>query len=599
MTLGADVAAVGLDDVLDDGQAQTGASLLPRSGGVDTVEALEDARERLLGNARTVIDDRDFDGIPRGIETGGDGDVALGAAVLDGVVDEVDEHLLEAVEVGADGKGFGNFVGEGDEPGAGAGGEVFEHAGCEGAEVAPLAVDDAAALFELGDGEKILDEEGEPVGVLLDGLKEFEAENGVVAGSIQEGFDVAFDDGDGCAEFVAHVGDEFAAGGLEFLEACDVVEDEDDPALRAGGVLEGGGVDFQAAGRGTVEGQFQPQGLAFGAGAVGEIRQFVASKAFQQGAAVGVRAEFEEAFDGLVDQADAAFGVEDDEALDHAIEDHLTAGMLLFEFATESLPRFAEALIEVSEAGPEFPSLALPREEGCGQTCEGEQRDEEPHGGIRAGSRLGGLFLDEPVANTPHGVEIAGGAPQLFAKPPHVGVHGPGVDDVVVLPDVLEQLIAGLDASSALHEGREELELGGGEFDAFAGNGDKVSGDVEGEVADLEVVGLLFRLLTSFDELAHAQDEFAGAERFGDVVVGAQLEAKDAVNLGGLGSEHNDRDAGGGGVAAQEFADLEPVDLGEHDVEEDEIRGLEPGRFEGRGAVVGGDDIEAGGLEIE
>ena len=65
--------------------------------------------------------------------------------------------------------------------------------------------------------------------------------------------------------------------------------------------------------------------------------------------------------------------------------------------------------------------------------------------------------------------------------------------------------------------------------------------------------------------------ELAHAERLGDVVVGAELEAEDLVDLLGLGGEHDDRH---GAARAQAPADLEAVELGHHHVEHDEVEGL-------------------------
>ena len=66
----------------------------------------------------------------------------------------------------------------------------------------------------------------------------------------------------------------------------------------------------------------------------------------------------------------------------------------------------------------------------------------------------------------------------------------------------------------------------------------------------------------------HAGAELAQRERLGDVVVGAELEAEDLVDLLGLGREHDDRHRR---ARAQAPAHLEPVDAGHHHVEHDEV----------------------------
>ena len=58
---GPDASAVGLDDVLDDGQAQAGAAGLAGAGFVNAVEALEDAVEVLGGDAGAEVLDGELD----------------------------------------------------------------------------------------------------------------------------------------------------------------------------------------------------------------------------------------------------------------------------------------------------------------------------------------------------------------------------------------------------------------------------------------------------------------------------------------------------------------------------------------------------------
>ena len=50
--------------------------------------------------------------------------------------------------------------------------------------------------------------------------------------------------------------------------------------------------------------------------------------------------------------------------------------------------------------------------------------------------------LDKPVANTSDGVEVSGCAPQFFPQAAHVSVHRAGVDEIVILPDILQESFA-------------------------------------------------------------------------------------------------------------------------------------------------------------
>jgi len=123
--------------------------------------------------------------------------------------------------------------------------------------------------------------------------------------------------------------------------------------------------------------------------------------------------------------------------------------------------------------------------------------------------------------------------------------------------------------------------------------------DVNQEVAHLNAIGRLVGLGAAAEEVLHAQHQFARTERLGDVIVGAELEAEHAVQFRRLGGQHDDGDCGGGRVTAQDFADLEPVHLGQHEVEEDQVRGEGAGLLQGLVAVARRDHVKTGATEIE
>src|SRR4051794_6680584 len=91
-----------------------------------------------------------------------------------------------------------------------------------------------------------------------------------------------------------------------------------------------------------------------------------------------------------------------------------------------------------------------------------------PRSGVRVDPRrdepsvgLGGLARQhEPVAHVADGAdERLVLRPELRAQPSDVDVDGPGAAEVVVAPDLLEQLLAGEDAARVLGQELEELEL--------------------------------------------------------------------------------------------------------------------------------------------
>ena len=193
---------------------------------------------------------------------------------------------------------------------------------------------------------------------------------------------------------------------------------------------------------------------------------------------------------------------------------------------------------------------------------------------------------------------LRGGA-DFFAEAAHVGIHSAGIDEGIVFPDIAEELVAGLDASGALGEDGEELEFGGSEVDGLAFPRGDVAGDIDMEIAEAELVAGFFAGLAAAEDFLDAQEEFARAERFGEVIISAEFEAEDAVDLGRLGGEHEDGRLGGGGLEAEGFANLEAVHFREHDIEDDEVGGLGAGFFEGLGAVGGGGYGITGLLEVE
>ena len=90
---------------------------------------------------------------------------------------------------------------------------------------------------------------------------------------------------------------------------------------------------------------------------------------------------------------------------------------------------------------------------------------------------------------------------------------------------------------------------------------------------------------------ADAGEDFADAEGFGDVVVGAEFQPDDGINFFGFGSEEEKGDLGV--FASDAPADFVAIQLGHHDVEADEVGLLGVIEADGFLAVRGGDGVEA------
>ena len=83
-------------------------------------------------------------------------------------------------------------------------------------------------------------------------------------------------------------------------------------------------------------------------------------------------------------------------------------------------------------------------------------------------------------------------------------------------------------------------------------------------------------------------------ERLDEVVVGAGPQPADLLLDLALGGEHDDRDVGGAALLAADLGrDLVAVELGQHDVEQDEVGRLGAPQAEPFRAVAGDDDVVA------
>ena len=102
------------------------------------------------------------------------------------------------------------------------------------------------------------------------------------------------------------------------------------------------------------------------------------------------------------------------------------------------------------------------------------------------------------------------------------------------------------------------------------------------------------RLVRAAEQRTDAGGQLAQAERLRHVVVGTELQPDDLVELGVLGRQHHDRHAR---LGPDDAADLDARQLGEHQVEQDEVRTLGTELAEGFAAIGRRHDPESVGLE--
>src|SRR4051812_36871968 len=196
----------------------------------------------------------------------------------------------------------------------------------------------------------------------------------------------------------------------------------------------------------------------------------------------------------------------------------------------------------------------------------------------------------EDVAGTAFGVQQARLAARLELAPQ---VGDEDVDRVrrrhrVVAPDLVEQALAGDDEALVAHQELEQLELPISQLDFPLAAADLAGVGIEDEVAYLHRGGATRG--TAPQQRPDPRQQLLALERLDQVIVGAAVEAGDAVLGLGAGGQHQDRHVA---IAAQAPTDLDPVESRQAEVEDDEV-GKEAGSdVERLGSVGGGADFVA------
>ena len=147
---------------------------------------------------------------------------------------------------------------------------------------------------------------------------------------------------------------------------------------------------------------------------------------------------------------------------------------------------------------------------------------------------------------------------------------------VLRAPDVDQQRAVGHQPPAVDGQRAQELELDRGQVDLGAVDAHGVRGEVE-----LEPVGAQHRLrdarVGAPQRGLQARDELARPERLGHVVVGARLQRADLLVLLADRAQHEDRHLR---PLAQRLRDLDPVAVGQHEVDDRRRRRVQRGRVE-------------------
>ncbi len=163
----------------------------------------------------------------------------------------------------------------------------------------------------------------------------------------------------------------------------------------------------------------------------------------------------------------------------------------------------------------------------------------------------------------------------LAANSAHLHVDGPIERGGVAAAGEIEELVAVHDALRVLGKGDEQLVLAGGEVDDDAVRRfQPAAAEVELPSRETEQLGgrndasRHGRRADTAQDGAYPGEQFARAEGLGEVVVGAHLEADDAVGLVAHGGQHQ---YGNRRTGAQLAADFQAAFAGEHEVENQEV----------------------------
>src|SRR5690348_3543450 len=162
---------------------------------------------------------------------------------------------------------------------------------------------------------------------------------------------------------------------------------------------------------------------------------------------------------------------------------------------------------------------------------------------------------------------------ELLAQPPHVHVHRLAVARELMTPHVLEQRVARVHATGVGEQVGQEVELPLRQLDVAVVHHDPARGAVDRERAEDVPLGHRLRLVCIRRSTAHhrvdAGQHLAHGKGLGDVVVCAELEADDLVDLRVLGGDHDDRHAA---RLAKGPAEVEAAHAWKHQVEQDQVR---------------------------
>ena len=417
-----------------------------------------------------------------------------------------------------------------------------------------------------------------------------------------EVFEIAIDDRERGAQFVAGIGDEVLADLLGVALAGDVADDDaEEVGLAAAGEADRGGRNDEiqflfvlALVNGDLE--LLLDGGMIALAALDDLGQPVVGEDLEQPAADKRHRRVEQVAGLGVGEGDFEPRVNDQARVAEAFEEreqHLIAAR----FVSHRLLFLAE-----SDRPQSFVRFMLHSQKAKCQDTEGKEANEKEnglevgHGGLCDSFRY---VRHEPIAHSPNGFDTIGKVAEFLPQALDVGVERAGEHGVgLVPPDFAEQFVAALRLAFRLDEQAQQFEFGGGEVDRLACEiqFQRVAFEVEASLAQGRVGDDFFAAL---DQRLDAEGEFLRGERFGDIIVSAEFKAGDFVVEFPARGQHDDRDLAGPGVGPQVLEDAKSVAAGQHQIEHDEVRLVFLGELNRRDAVARRKHLESLPLKVE
>src|SRR6185312_7191087 len=187
-----------------------------------------------------------------------------------------------------------------------------------------------------------------------------------------------------------------------------------------------------------------------------------------------------------------------------------------------------------------------------------------------------------------HGIRRVGF--HFLPKPQNIDIHGAVGDGTVLTPDRIEQLFPAKYDAGPAHQVFEEAKFRSCERQLTRVQTHAATVAIQFQIArtnqpDGRSLATELRL--------DARDQLANEKRLHDVVVRAKLQAEDTVGFGCAGRQKNHRNVREFRMAADGFADIKPVGIRQHDIENQQVRPLAAAQLDRAPSGLGAREAEA------